>query len=52
MSNQNSQPRFNAIQTVISRTIKTVEAPKDERGNTLKISDFYGIIPTFQIYKW
>jgi glutamine synthetase len=43
MSNQNSQPRFNAIQTVISRKTKIVEAPKDEKGNTLKISDFYGI---------
>ena len=43
MSNQNSQPRFNAIQTIIARKARIVEAPKDEKGNTLKISDFYGM---------
>ncbi len=43
MSNQSAQSRFKAIQTVISRRPKNVEAPKDEKGNTLKISDFYGV---------
>ena len=42
MSNPN-QPRFSAIETVIARKPKTVEAPKDEKGNSQKISDFYGI---------
>ncbi|MBS1959414.1 MAG: glutamine synthetase III [Bdellovibrionales bacterium] len=43
MSTQGQNPRFSAIQTVISRRPKTVTAPTDERGNTLKISDFYGV---------
>jgi glutamine synthetase len=43
MANQNSHPRFSAVQTVIARKPKHVEAPKDEKGNTLKISDFYGV---------
>ena len=39
----NTQPRFSAIQTVISRKPKSVEPPKDEKGNSQKISDFYGV---------
>ena len=43
MSTHGSHPRFSAIETVISRKPKHVEPPKDEKGNTLKISDFYGV---------
>ena len=40
---RNSHPRFSAIETVIARKPKFVEPPKDEKGNILKVSDFYGI---------
>jgi glutamine synthetase len=42
MANNGSQPRFGAIQTVTARKTKHVEQPKDEKGNSLKISDYYG----------
>lgn len=42
MSNSGSNPRFQALQTVVTRKPKYVEHPRDEKGNTLKISDFYG----------
>lgn len=34
--------RFQAIQTVVSRKPKYMEPPKDEKGQTMKISDYYG----------
>jgi len=43
MANNGSQPRFSAIQTVTARKPKDIEHPKDEKGNSLKISDFYGM---------
>jgi glutamine synthetase len=43
MANNNSQPRFSAIETVIARKPKNVELPKDEKGNTLNVSEYYGI---------
>jgi glutamine synthetase len=42
MSNSGSTPRFQAIRTVTARKPKTVEQPKDQKGNPLKISDYYG----------
>lgn len=42
MSASGQSARFQAIQTVIARKPKTVEPPTDEKGNTLKVSDFYG----------
>jgi glutamine synthetase len=42
MANSRSNPRFNALQAVVSRKPKNIEHPKDEKGNLLKISDFYG----------
>jgi glutamine synthetase len=42
MSNNGSRPRFDAIQTVTARKIKHVDQPQDEKGNALKISDYYG----------
>lgn len=42
MSNNGSQPRFGAIQTVTSRKPKNVVQPTDDKGNILKISDYYG----------
>jgi len=43
MANNGSQPRFSAIQTVTARKPKDIEHPKDEKGNSLNISDFYGM---------
>jgi glutamine synthetase len=43
MSNSGSNPRFNAIQTVSSRTPNGSVAPRDENGAPLKISDYYGM---------
>ena len=42
MSNSSSRPRFSALKTVTSRKPRQVDLPKDEKGNTLKISDYYG----------
>ena len=43
MANSGSNPRFNALQTVIARKPKHVEHPKDDKGKDLKISDYYGM---------
>jgi glutamine synthetase len=43
MSNSNSNPRFSAIETVVTRKPKHIEAPKDDKGNSLKVSDYYGL---------
>jgi glutamine synthetase len=43
MSTQGQNPRYTAIQTVISRRPKSVQAPTDEKGNMMKISDYYGM---------
>lgn len=43
MSNSGSNPRFNALQTVVARKPKHVDHPKDNQGNDLKISEFYGV---------
>jgi glutamine synthetase len=50
MSNSASRPRFSAVKTVTSRKPKHVEQPKDEKGNALKISDYYGSA-TFGIHQ-
>jgi glutamine synthetase len=42
MSNSGSRPRFSALKTVTGRKPRNVEQPKDSKGNTLKISDYYG----------
>ena len=42
MSNSGSQPRFSALKTVTNRKPREVAQPTDEKGNTLKISDYYG----------
>jgi glutamine synthetase len=42
MPHTSAQARQNAIQTVVSRRPKEVHAPKDEKGNTQKVSEFYG----------
>jgi glutamine synthetase len=42
MSNSGSRPRFSALKTVTGRKPKHVDQPKDEKGNSLKISDYYG----------
>ncbi len=43
MSKSGSQLRFNALQVITGRKPKHVEQLKDEKGNILKISDFYGV---------
>jgi glutamine synthetase len=43
MTQNASHAREKAVQTVVSRKPKEVAAPVDEKGNTLKVSDFYGV---------
>ncbi len=37
-----SQSRFDSLQTIVARKPKTVESPKDEKGNLIKVSELYG----------
>ncbi len=42
MLNSGSHPRYQALQTVLTRRPLVSEPPRDENGKELKISDYYG----------
>ena len=43
MPDTGSNPRFSALQTVVARKPKHINQLKDEKGNNLQISDYYGV---------